>query len=765
MATPGSNERLGCLLLANGVVGRNSNAIVTDHAHSAFDPGSLASQQISPHIENAEGSIDMREVTFGNEIVTPGIDPDSPRDLADDSRDCHTSEKQNYGGFGSNARTSSAGMTQEIIDRFSPKTVLGSSTSALPGGSKPEGMPRDKSDCSVWTRPPFDFDFPPKPVADYLLETYLGAVHWFMMVFHEPTLRRQYENILTGHRCRKSNSKQLTLILLVLSLGARYTTEERVRAYCPMFDLDKFRNRSLAKVEERLLELLDGSDVESVQVCVLLGSFYLYHGRPNLAFVILGAGIRCSQIMGLYKESSWRDVSEVDKEERRRTFWALYVFDRFASIVYGKPCCIQREVIDVKLPQNLGDTKIEHPHFHTIATMPDGITESVTTFTYVKFKIKLYQIASPIVAGVYFHRDADLNSLATKVMRIDKQLRDWFASLPPELKLEEMAQHAREEPPQNARLFMLQALALQLAYNNVRILLHRPLLSQNIQGAVSASSGEKADTWRSGERSSTPSRGTQSVLLTSRDHCWESAVQSSNLGIYGQCLDYARETHAAAFLGINLFTASMVLCVFALSNPISTQAQLAKQAVTRIMSLSRFLSYRSILSDQTNQVLVDLVHLILEKERRVMLFVDKDPITALSSHNHARTTSRDVATIDATPPPHSECHEALRQNNSLPLSPDETNLPLPTAFSEDITNRVHNVPDFGILDFDDGIATLQEAMFPTASTQESWNLHSDVGIPAIPLPSCDRMLNADFDITNSIGQTWLWNPFSESYRS
>jgi hypothetical protein len=172
-----------------------------------------------------------------------------------------------------------------------------------------------------------NYEFPPKPVADFLLETYFRAVHWFMMVFHEATFRRQYESNLMG--CGYNDSKsRLLLILLVLSLGAHYTTDERFKSHCTTFDLERFRKQSLAKLEEHLLSLLDTSNVQSVQVCVLLGSFYLYHGRPNLAYVILGAVIRCSQIIGLDNESSWRGVSEMDKEERRRTFWALYVFDR-----------------------------------------------------------------------------------------------------------------------------------------------------------------------------------------------------------------------------------------------------------------------------------------------------------------------------------------------------------------------------------------------------------------------------------------------------
>lgn len=409
------------------------------------------------------------------------------------------------------------------------------------------------------------------------------------------------------------------------------------------------------------------------------------------------------------------------------SYWLLFdlfrfsnTLQRFASIVYGKPCSIQREEIDVNMPQNLGDTTIQHPQFHTVTTMPDGITEPVTTFTYVKFKIKLYQIASPIVTDFYFHKNTDLNCLATKVIRIDKQLRKWFESLPPELKLEQVSRPGIKEPPQESRLFMLQALALQLAYDNVQILLHRPFLSQNMQNlAPGQPGGERnpceeaiATSPLSSCRSpSVHSRGTQSALLTSKDHCWDSAIQSSNLGLYGQCLEFARETHAAAFLGINLFTASMVLCVFALSNPISTQAQLAKQAVTRIMSLSRFLANRSILSGQTNQVLRDLVNLILEKERRVILSVDKDPLPVRSSYNQVGTSSRDVIPMNTGLPLQPESFERLRDNYVIPQTPyNEQSAALATPMIGDATNEGHNIPDFGNLDFDDGISTLQEGM-------------------------------------------------------
>lgn len=258
--------------------------------------------------------------------------------------------------------------------------------------------------------------------------------------------------------------------------------------------------------------------------------------------------------------------------------------------------------------------------------MPDGMVEPVTTFAYMKYKFKLYQISSPIIGDLYFHRSSSVSELATKVHRINEELLTWFNALPPELKLEELCRNPGEPVTPSTRPFILQALALQIAYDNVQILLHRPLLSQDLRTFKNGSEGIESNgqDYPLGRTGSYPedqlsSQDIHQILVSSRDRCFESAIRSSKLGRYHQCLVTARDSHAAAFLGINLFTAGMVLCVIALARPLSSQAQMAKQAIARIMSLSRFLSGKALLSAQTTKILNDLVRLIGEKEIKAML--------------------------------------------------------------------------------------------------------------------------------------------------
>ena len=85
----------------------------------------------------------------------------------------------------------------------------------------------------------------------------------------------------------------------------------------------------LAKVKQRVYDLYDDACLEAVQVTVLMGSYYLYNAKPNLAFTMLGAGIKCAQAMSLHLESSWKAQSENVREMQRRTWWELFVFDRY----------------------------------------------------------------------------------------------------------------------------------------------------------------------------------------------------------------------------------------------------------------------------------------------------------------------------------------------------------------------------------------------------------------------------------------------------
>lgn len=91
----------------------------------------------------------------------------------------------------------------------------------------------------------------------------------------------------------------------------------------------------------------------------------------------------------------------------------------------------------------------------------------------------------------YPKSSSDLHHLAQKVAELNTRLQQWKSNIPPRLQLnsanppattytsvEEMDKDIGASGPGfGNHIYQLQALALALAYENARILVHRPLLS------------------------------------------------------------------------------------------------------------------------------------------------------------------------------------------------------------------------------------------------------------------------------------------------
>jgi hypothetical protein len=216
-------------------------------------------------------------------------------------------------------------------------------TSALPGGIN--------SVVSVATRSiPWrnlvGMPLPPQAVLDNVMTYFFDSVDWFIMVslltlflgyyldvdgllqvFHEESFRQRYENLIASTLVPEGeNINFLWLVLSVLGLGAHYGSLNAFGA-----DADSLRQLSgdlLMQIEQRLLAIIDSPNLETVQICVLLGSFHLFNGRPNAGLVTLAGGLKIAQVIRLYRESKWHGLSVVSRESRRRSWWALEVADK-----------------------------------------------------------------------------------------------------------------------------------------------------------------------------------------------------------------------------------------------------------------------------------------------------------------------------------------------------------------------------------------------------------------------------------------------------
>lgn len=204
-------------------------------------------------------------------------------------------------------------------------------TSAIPGGRYREGHSASHSSVPSPLIPIVDIigiDLPSAEICNQLLESYFSAVHWFSLVVYEPKFRPRYVAVVGSGLASRSDHGFLLLLLMVLIMGCWYTPEHKTRVGgLASNDVENLRRQFLAIVQRDFMELMDEDSIEFVQLCALLGSFYLYHGRPRSSFSMLGAAIKTSQAMDLHRESDVR-ISFADREERKRAWWTIYTWDR-----------------------------------------------------------------------------------------------------------------------------------------------------------------------------------------------------------------------------------------------------------------------------------------------------------------------------------------------------------------------------------------------------------------------------------------------------
>lgn len=220
--------------------------------------------------------------------------------------------------------------------------------------------------------------------------------------------------------------------------------------------------------------------------------------------------------------------------------------------------------------------------------------------------------------GPFLGRRQQTNRLES-VQSIHAQLMLWQRQLPENLRLERYKDKTTLQAPS---LFQMQALALQLTYDNIQIILHRSL---------AFGSGSQVS-----NKDRSPDDLPRSAL--SRKQLFESALRTSELNDYSHVLHVCGKTHAAMHVGICLFTAGVVLCAFAISEPLSATSEAAKNGVMNILRFQHDpILNEHLLSAQSVKILEDLVTVLLRSEHRVIRGDD-----AITFQSIGQTTGEEV---------------------------------------------------------------------------------------------------------------------------
>jgi hypothetical protein len=382
----------------------------------------------------------------------------------------------------------------------------------------------------------------------------------------------------------------------------------------------------------------------------------------------------------------------------------------------------------------------QHPEFKSVEVTKDGTSIPVTLFSYQRFKFKLYKIASPILENVRFFYGTDKAQVVEKIEKVHQELLSWFASLPQELSLDGTQDIPESPSTAVEKTYRLQALALQLAYDNIMILLHRPLLLADSALHVHAMT-EHIQSPNTAEGMLLDMQRAQSV---SKNQCWESALRTSKVVEHMDILRVVQTTHAASYTGMHMYTAGMMLSIVALSQPTSPQAQEAKRAIGGMVRLLNAFGPITALSAQSGTILQDLLKLIMTKEieelvaeprnaqgiRNMLGPGDSGPTIPIGSSK--RTENRSMNSYRS--PTCQAGHAPSLQDSQLitcqPSISANTGMHLDQTISDTL----------GYTDFNPGILSLQEGESPSFVLWLSGDQHLNNGIRSYsrsPRPKLD----------------------------
>lgn len=187
-----------------------------------------------------------------------------------------------------------------------------------------------------------DLYLPPRPFADFLLNSYWEQVHSLYPIVHKSSFLTAYHQLwvpvdstreerpgfqvgLGSSTCPISVFHCGLNAMFALGCNLSDMPYEQRRAFS-----DAFCQRSL---DLALRNLLDNSSLALVQALFILGQFLQSTDYPTRCWNVVGLALRVAQGIGLYLDTPSLDQTLLETEIKRRTWHSCLLLDMYGVIL------------------------------------------------------------------------------------------------------------------------------------------------------------------------------------------------------------------------------------------------------------------------------------------------------------------------------------------------------------------------------------------------------------------------------------------------
>ena len=250
-----------------------------------------------------------------------------------------------------------------------------------------------------------------------LIDLYFRIIHPSFPILHKKVYLEKYE--------RSHREFSPALLAAVYILATSYWT------YSPELSYSATPNVGL--LEKLAIKALNYA-VHRPKLSTVEAGLLLLQRSNRASWPLTAQMVAVGQDLGLHRECSGWDIPGWEKGLRKRLGWALYMQDKWASLIHGRPSHIfatdwaVQSLNEQDFPESFADEDDE-----------DGSTEVVkgrSLFTgMTSLTIILSDILSSLYSGTAEEESVRQSSNATshilmKVKPLQIRLKDWYASLP-----------------------------------------------------------------------------------------------------------------------------------------------------------------------------------------------------------------------------------------------------------------------------------------------------------------------------------------------
>lgn len=454
-----------------------------------------------------------------------------------------------------------------------------------------------------------------------LIEVYFDRVHWFILLFHRPSFTRRARQLLSHDIWSNQESKEVLVLLAMAAVGLQCVAQDPLSPIQELLRASSLSAQALvdsllSEIHFNLLDILQDPQIESVQIFILIGTHYIYHGSPSLAWAMYGLAVRTAYALALHADLP-QNGDQIASQVRRRCWNAVVVADVFATMIYGRPGSIDGAFAQPQPLQDIDDPEVSGSK----AADSDGTVFHMLKFSLYEIirravsKFRLLELRQPLSPTEFV--------LVTEAMEsADASLKAWRGTLPPLFdfdNLEKSPFWLQNDPPSGRteaeehnvkKELLLQAAALYLTYYGAVILINRPLIQYKLsQQAMSTS---------------------DNMPLNMIPKALQSAV-SAALKISRAPISHFENHYVISFAFMQLFIAGVILCIPPASLPFSNVAQDAKSGVIRIIRACGKSGRQSRIAKHSETLLTDLLKTASKREVDNALSGEETGSSAISS--------------------------------------------------------------------------------------------------------------------------------------